>query len=60
MPREDPEILPQVFSLLSNELGISFSAIASELGVSVDVLSQVTGVSASDEAHLENIVPLRL
>jgi len=40
-------------------LGISFSAIARELGVSTAVLSQITGVYPDNEAHLDNVVPMR-
>lgn len=57
--REDPDVLPDAFRAMKEHLGISFSAIARELGVSTAVLSQITGVYPDNEAHLDNVVPMR-
>lgn len=60
IPQEDPEVLSDAFTLMSDHLGISFSAIAGELGVSTAVLSQITGFTPNSDKGLENVVPLRV
>jgi Zn-dependent peptidase ImmA (M78 family)/DNA-binding XRE family transcriptional regulator len=55
---EKPELLEAVFTVMRDELGISFSQIAKKLGVSIVMLSEITGIQPSEESHLSNVVPI--
>ena len=55
---EKPELLEDVFRVLSEKLGISFSKVAKRLGISVEMLSEITGIYPGRDSHLDNVVPI--
>ena len=55
---EIPELLSKAFSILRDQLGISFSYIAKSIGIKAKLLGQVCGITPTDDTGLENVVPI--
>lgn len=55
---ETPELLQNAFTILRDELGVSFSHIANKLGITESLLSQISGIEAEEDKHLDNVIPL--